>query len=83
MNSVLKSRAYRVTVTGNFDIAAFLQMSNLLGQFGTVQSTFFDAASGRHDAVATFMVSTMHDADDVQTLLANSNVTVHVEANHA
>ena len=85
MNSELKRKAYKVTVTGKFDLAGYRRMSTLLEEFGSVQSTFFDAASGNMAAAATFMVSTVHDADDVRALLTQSPGVhlVNVEANDA
>ncbi len=85
MNAAQKGNAYKVVVTGSFDYEAYLRMSGLLKEFGNVQSTFFDGKGERMEAAATFMVSTVHDVDDVRVLLAQiSGVTqVHVEANHA
>lgn len=85
MNPVPKNKAYKVIVTGSFDYETYLRISGLLREFGSVQSAFFDAKSKKLDAAATFMVSTMHDADDMRVLL-EQNPGVHrvlVEANHA
>lgn len=85
MNSEQKRKAYKVTITGNFDYEAYLRMSGLLNKFGNVRSTFFDEKSKTRPAAATFWVSILHDADDLKTVLEQTSGVhlVTTEANDA
>ena len=84
VNANPKSKRLRVEVTGYFNDDGYRMMLRLLKDYGTVQQASFDA-SRIPSALATFVISTVHDAKTITDLLAqvSRNSEVNVEASHA